>query len=156
MLTQLALYLEYMPLGNLDDENASIHFSHGECVAILHQGTSALKYLHGGRNLIVHRDIKLENILVKHRDPDCNPNGLCIKLSDFGLAKIGDSLKTGCGSETYCPPEICAGHPRQRYTKAVDIWSLGVVILRFAYALPHPGSGIGARWCSQVVEEAHS
>ncbi|KAH8754867.1 hypothetical protein F5883DRAFT_369388, partial [Diaporthe sp. PMI_573] len=79
-----------------------------------------------------------QNILVQHRDPDRKPDGLCIKLSDFGLAKIGNSLKTGCGSETYCPPEVCASHSRQRYTKAVDIWSLGVVILRFAYALPYP------------------
>jgi serine/threonine-protein kinase Chk2 len=145
-----------MSFGNLENQHTSVRFSHGECVAILHQGTSALKYLHGRREAIAHRDIKPENILVKHRDPNCNPDGLCIKLSDFGLAKIGDSLKTGCGSETYCPPEIWASRSRRRYTKAVDIWSLGVVILRFAYALPYPGSGIGTEWCNKVVEEAHS
>lgn len=150
------LYLEYMPFGNLEDQHAGVRFSYAECVAILHQGTSALRYLHGRREPVAHRDIKPENILVKHRDPSCNPNGLCIKLSDFGLAKIGNSLKTDCGSETYCPPEVWASRSGQRYTRAVDIWSLGVVILRFAYALPYPGSGIGTEWCIKIVEEVNS
>jgi serine/threonine-protein kinase Chk2 len=72
------------------------------------------------------------------------------------LAKIGNSLKTGCGLETYCPPEICVSRSRQRYTKAVDIWSLGVVILQFAYALLYPGSRVGIGWCEKLVEEAQS
>ncbi|KAH8746636.1 hypothetical protein F5883DRAFT_721545 [Diaporthe sp. PMI_573] len=135
------LYLEYMAFGNLENEHSKAHFSHEECVTILHQSASALRYLHERSEPVAHRDLKPENILIQHRDRGRNPNSLCIKLSDFGLAKIGNSLKTGCGSETYCPPEICASHSRQRYTKAVDIWSLGVVILRFAYALPYPGSG---------------
>ncbi|KAH8755346.1 kinase-like domain-containing protein [Diaporthe sp. PMI_573] len=150
------LYLEYMAFGNLEDEHSKAHFSHEECVTILHQSTSALRYLHERSEPVAHRDLKPQNILVQHRDPDRNPDGLCIKLSDFGLAKIGNSLKTGCGSETYCPPEVCASRSRQRYTKAVDIWSLGVVILRFAYALPYPGSGIGMGWCEKIVEEAKS
>ncbi|KAI0008693.1 kinase-like domain-containing protein [Xylariaceae sp. FL0662B] len=150
------MYLEYMPFGNLEYQHSSDRFSHGECVAILHQGTSALKYLHGQREPIAHRDIKPENILVKYRDPGRNPDDLCIKLSDFGLAKIGDSLQTDCGSETYCPPEIWLSRLQQTYTKAVDIWSLGVVILRFAYALPPPGSGKRMRWCHKVVEEVNS
>lgn len=150
------LYLEYMPFGNLEDQHARVRFSYRECIAILHQGTSALKYLHGQREPVAHRDIKPENILVKHRDSDFDPDGLCIKLSDFGLAKIGNSLKTDCGSETYCPPEVWASHSRQRYTRAVDIWSLGVVILRFAYALPYPGSRIGTEWCIKIIEEVNS
>ncbi|KAI1733525.1 hypothetical protein F4680DRAFT_441365 [Xylaria scruposa] len=75
-----------------------------------------------------------------------------VKLSDFGFAEIGDSLRTNCGSETYCPPEV---HSQQTYTKAMDIWSLGVVILRFAYSLPYPGYRIGLPWCNKVVEEVN-
>jgi serine/threonine-protein kinase Chk2 len=103
---------------------------------------------------VAHRDLKPENILVQHRDPDRSPHALCIKLSDFGLAKASDSLKTGCGTETYCPPEVQLGK-YSRHTKAVDIWSLGVVILRFAYGLPYPGSGIGTDWCRNIVQEAN-
>lgn len=139
-----------MALGNLENQHSKAHFSHEECMTILCQSTSALKYLHDRSDPVAHRDLKPENILVQHRDPD----GLYIKLSDFGFAKKGDSLKTHCGTVTYCPPEVCANPSKRRYTKAVDIWSLGVVILRFAYALPYPGSGMGMGWCEKLVEEA--
>ncbi|KAH8747276.1 kinase-like domain-containing protein [Diaporthe sp. PMI_573] len=147
------LALEYMPFGNLEDEHRRARFLHEECWAILHQSLSALAYLHGLPQPVIHRDIKPENILVKYRDT--NPDYLHVKLSDFGLSKVG-SLKTFCGSQTYCPPEIQDDDVPQAYTKAVDIWSLGVVILRFAYSLPHPGSGFGKRWCRKIVEEASS
>lgn len=142
-----------MPLGNLEDEHGNSPFSYEECTSILFQSASALKYLHERREPVAHRDLKPQNILVQYRAPD-GSGGLCIKLSDFGLAKIGDSLKTGCGSETYCPPEIFERGSSQRYTRAVDIWSLGVVILRFAYGLPHPGSGVGMSWCERIANEA--
>ena len=103
----------------------------------------------------MHRDIKPENILVKYRAPDCNADYLHIKLSDFGFSKIpGQSgLKTGCGTHSYRPPEI--RDDDSRYTKAVDIWSLGVVILRLAHDLPDPGYGEGMEWCKKIVEEAN-
>lgn len=152
MEPQPALYLEYMPFGNLEDEHNRAHFSPEECLVILRQSLLALTYLHGLPQPVAHRDLKPENILVKHRDPGGNPDHLHVKLSDFGLSKAG-SLKTFCGSRTYCPPEVRdSGTP---YTKAVDVWSLGVVILRFAYSLPHPGHGIGMGWCQKVVEEVN-
>jgi serine/threonine protein kinase len=141
-----------MPLGNLEDEHDRAHFSPEECLVILHQSLLALTYLHGLPRPVVHRDIKLENILVKHRDPGRNPRHLYIKLLDFGLSKTG-SLKTFCGSKTYLPPEV--GDSGTPYIKAVDIWSLGVVILRFVYSLLRPGKGIGRCWCRKIVEVAN-
>ncbi|KAK3333491.1 kinase-like domain-containing protein [Cercophora scortea] len=139
------LYLEYMPRGNLEDEHRRARFTPDECVAILNQSLSALVYLHGLPQSVAHRDIKPENILVSHRDAHRNPDYLHVKLSGFGLSKTG-SLKTFCGTMTYCPPEIHDDMP-QSYTKAVDIWSLGVVILQLAYRLPDPVFGSGMRWC---------
>jgi len=52
-------------------------------------------------------------------------------LADFGLAKIiGDEsfTTTLCGTPSYVAPEILQPTARRRYTKAVDVWSLGVVL----------------------------
>ncbi|CAA9964611.1 hypothetical protein CFE70_008359 [Pyrenophora teres f. teres 0-1] len=82
----------------------------------------AVKYLHE-RN-IVHRDIKPENILLTDKN-------LSIKLADFGLAKIiGEEsfTTTLCGTPSYVAPEILENSNHRRYTRAVDVWSLGVVL----------------------------
>ncbi|KAF2499311.1 lanosterol 14-alpha-demethylase [Lophium mytilinum] len=81
-----------------------------------------VKYLHE-RN-IVHRDIKPENILLTDRE-------LHVKLADFGLAKIiGEEsfTTTLCGTPSYVAPEILENSSHRRYTRAVDVWSLGVVL----------------------------
>jgi 5'-AMP-activated protein kinase, catalytic alpha subunit len=68
----------------------------------------------------VHRDIKLENLLM---DSDRN-----MKIIDFGLAAIfteGSALKVHCGSPSYAAPEIIG---RRSYSgPPVDVWSLGIV-----------------------------
>jgi serine/threonine-protein kinase Chk2 len=56
---------------------------------------------------------------------------LNIKLGDFGLAKIiGEEsfTTTLCGTPSYVAPEILADNRNRKYTKAVDVWSLGVVL----------------------------
>lgn len=56
---------------------------------------------------------------------------LSVKLADFGLAKIiGEEsfTTTLCGTPSYVAPEILAEGRHRKYTKAVDIWSLGVVL----------------------------
>lgn len=147
-----AIFLEYMKHGNLDDQHRTAPFSHGECLVILQQSLSALSYLHERSQPMAHRDIKPENILVKHRDRSRNPNHLHVQLSDFGLSK-DSTLKTYCGTRAYLPPEV--RRDAGAYTKAVDVWSLGVVLLRFAYGLPHPSTGEGLEWCKAMVREVN-
>jgi len=89
---------------------------------IIIQLLNGLKYLHE-RN-IVHRDIKPENILLADKN-------LHVKLGDFGLAKIvgEDSFTTSlCGTPSYVAPEILRPSKNRRYDRAVDVWSLGVVM----------------------------
>jgi len=70
---------------------------------------------------IIHRDIKLQNILLDH-----NQN---IKLIDFGLSNFmedGVFRSTFCGTPAYASPEILLG---KNYSgPEVDLWSLGVVL----------------------------
>lgn len=77
-----------------------------------------VSYIHSRE--ISHRDIKLENIFV-------DSNGTA-KLGDFGLCHhtAGGLLKTHCGSPLYVAPEIVEAKPYDG--KALDIWSLGVVL----------------------------
>jgi len=78
----------------------------------------ALEYLHSLE--IIHRDLKPENILI-------NSEGH-ISLSDFGFAKElyeNKRAKTFCGTISYMAPEMIKG---TGYTKAVDYWSVGILI----------------------------
>jgi len=71
---------------------------------------------------IIHRDIKLENIMLNFKGDEIIP-----KLTDFGLSRIlqvGEVATEKVGSKVYLAPEIVEG---RTYTKAVDTWSLGVV-----------------------------
>ncbi|KAL4761683.1 CAMK family serine/threonine-protein kinase [Aspergillus foveolatus] len=117
------LVLELAPEGELFNMIISKQkFTEKETRHIFRQLFEGLKYLHDRG--IVHRDIKPENILVAD-------NKLTVKLGDFGLAKIigEDSFTTTlCGTPSYVAPEILQESRRRKYTKAVDIWSLGVVL----------------------------
>ena len=83
----------------------------------------AVKYLHG--KLVIHGDIKLENILL---------NGTKIKLSDFGLARRASNCDfvENCGTVEYAAPELLQTCAECDPFKA-DIWALGVAL----YALIH-------------------
>ncbi|KAH6660088.1 kinase-like domain-containing protein [Truncatella angustata] len=97
-------------------------FNEDEARKLFIQLFQGIKYLHD-RN-IVHRDIKPENILVVDKE-------MHVKLADFGLAKIiGEEsfTTTLCGTPSYVAPEILAEGRHRKYTNAVDIWSLGVVL----------------------------
>ncbi|KAI0781498.1 kinase-like domain-containing protein [Trametes elegans] len=84
---------------------------------------------------LVHRDIKLENILLT-TDPFQQPlpSSSLIKLTDFGLSRFIDpahpQLTTLCGSESYAAPELVMGQPYDG--RETDAWACGVVLYSLA------------------------
>lgn len=140
------LIFEYIPLGTLKDINTQQRITDEEILTLLCQCLDALTSVHA--HDIVHRDIKLENILVQSRDP------FHIKLSDFGLSKATIDLKTFCGTHMYAAPELYDRQDRY-YTKSCDIWSLGVVVFHYAYdsLRDFHVQAAGLMWCRQIIEK---
>ncbi|EPS38189.1 hypothetical protein H072_7902 [Dactylellina haptotyla CBS 200.50] len=96
----------------------------------------AVRYLHTSG--IVHRDIKLENVLInftaeeltKSGDEILNSNQSITTLTDLGLSRRIDFkeplLTTRCGSEDYAAPELLLGQPYDG--RQTDAWALGVLL----------------------------
>lgn len=83
---------------------------------------------------IAHRDIKLQNILMKKHDQALIGN--CILLvTDFGLSRILHHSKSGdikmdetyCGTPKYMAPELLQKKPYNAFM--VDIWALGITLM---------------------------
>jgi len=119
---KLYMVLELLTGGELFDRIvAKGSYSEKEASQLIRDIAGAIKYLHSIG--VVHRDLKPENLLYLNPKPD-SP----IKITDFGLAKLkgtADSMTTACGTPGYVAPEVLKNEP---YDKAVDMWSLGVIL----------------------------
>lgn len=79
----------------------------------------ALDYCH--KNNVVHRDLKIENIMINQKGD--------IKIIDFGLSNLylpKTLLKTYCGSLYFAAPELLSAKPY--VGPEVDVWSFGIVL----------------------------
>ena len=116
----------------LEDERKRQIMDEARLEMVYSQLREALLYLHGEG--VVHRDVKLENVLVAADGS--------LRLSDFGISRILDdrlrdadavtTTMTGesapvMGSAAYFAPEVRAG---EAATPASDIWALGVLVFR--------------------------
>ncbi|XP_034022454.1 NUAK family SNF1-like kinase 2 [Thalassophryne amazonica] len=129
---KIVIVMEYASQGDLYDYICDrSNISEREARHFFRQIVSAVHYCH--QNGIVHRDLKLENILL-----DGNGN---VKIADFGLSNLyrGDEyLQTFCGSPLYASPEIVNGKPY--HGPEVDIWSLGVLLYTMVHGnMPFDG-----------------
>ncbi|KAM5148865.1 caM kinase-like vesicle-associated protein [Mantella aurantiaca] len=95
------------------------YYSEKDTSNVIRQVLEAVAYLHS--LCIVHRNLKLENLLYYNRLKNSK-----IVISDFHLAKVETSLiKEPCGTPEYLAPEVVA---RQRYGRPVDCWAIGVIM----------------------------
>lgn len=115
---------EYAPFGDLAGVVKAGGVSEESCKKIAQQLSSSLEFLHSKQ--LVHRDIKLENILVFTADLSR------IKLCDFGETRKEGLLvnKVKCTWHPFLPPEVCEVVKNERFTckTAADVWQTGIVL----------------------------
>lgn len=123
---ELCILMEYLDtdLGKFFHENRDNSKAMNENFLknISYQILSGLNYLH--ENNIIHRDIKLENILY-------DPRNNIVKIGDFGLSRQFDydlsTQYTDVGTYPYKPPELLLG--LTHYSTSFDIWSTGCILV---------------------------
>ncbi|PIO65687.1 kinase domain protein [Teladorsagia circumcincta] len=121
----LFVVFEMAPKGELFDQlNSTVTVSEKKARRLMRQLFDGVAYMHS-RN-IVHRDLKLENILCIDDER--------IVISDFGFAtrlKENETLRELCGTPGYLSPEILKCQMYEDapgYSYPVDEWALGVIM----------------------------
>ncbi|EAR97822.2 kinase domain protein (macronuclear) [Tetrahymena thermophila SB210] len=118
------LVMEYLSGGTLRDKFINKEeLTEYQISQVMQKLFYAINYLHT-RN-IVHRDLKLENVVYTSTDENAE-----IKIIDFGLSKklnVRSSRKrhTKVGSAYYMAPEVLL---HEKYERECDMWSLGVMM----------------------------
>ena len=93
---------------------------------------------------IIHRNIKLDNIVVKYNEEkkDTNINYI-VKLTDYGISKqlINTISKTCVGTALTMAPEIFEGKGEKDYDYKCDLWSIGIIIYQLFFKdYPYKGN----------------
>ncbi|KAH9915026.1 Pkinase-domain-containing protein [Epithele typhae] len=120
------LVLEWVAGGDLLSTSSSTRtdsVTEAESQYLTYQMCDALAYVHDMG--ICHRDLKPENVLLTLDNPPI------VKVADFGLAKVIDSmtmLRTMCGTPAYLAPEVVNQSNNEGYDLLVDSWSVGVIV----------------------------
>ncbi|TNV85620.1 hypothetical protein FGO68_gene14086 [Halteria grandinella] len=123
----LYIVIDYQEGGSITEKLMELQKMKEEQTKVLMmQLLLALDFMH--KREIVHRDIKLDNILLNK----VSEGHFDVKIADFGLAaklsSISGVLTEICGSAGYIAPEILRELP---YDEKVDIFSLGSVFFNF-------------------------
>ena len=99
------------------------------------------------KNKIIHRDIKLDNILVKYKDNNNNNDdsniNFIVKLTDYGISKqLKNTINTTLmGTYGTMAPEIL--EEKNDYDNKCDLWSIGIIIYQlFFKEYPYTGGPV--------------
>ena len=126
-------------------------FSDAEVWRIFIDVIQAVEYLHSCTPPIIHRDLKIENVLVtsKHNPNMPNSSTFVFKVCDFGSATQSSvpaglplapaqikQLEAEIDTVTtiqYRAPELCDLYSRRGIDEKIDIWALGIMLYKICY-----------------------
>ncbi|CAG7674144.1 unnamed protein product [Allacma fusca] len=115
---------EYAPYGDLSRFVKKGGLPESQVKLIAKQLCSAIEFIHSVH--LVHRDLKLENVLV------FKPNFSLVKLCDFGYTRLEGTLVTKTNQTwiPFAPPEICQVVHLERYYchSSSDVWQVGIIL----------------------------
>eukprot|EP00741_Cyanophora_paradoxa_P002364 tig00000601_g2290.t1 len=99
------------------------------------QVVQAVRYMH--EQGVVHRDLKLDNVMT---DPEARGS---VKLIDFGFSRsVESALASHVGTRPYMAPEVMSVPLTGYDGRAIDVWSLGVILfLMLAGGYPFDSAG---------------
>ena len=113
---------------------SKVDLSEDQACNILEQLLLTLDYMH--KRNIVHRDIKLDNILINKID---DTDHIAVKIADFGLSAFlpedpAQGLNYLCGTPSYMAPEMLA--EGSSYREKADIFSAGSIFFNILTRRP--------------------
>lgn len=146
----IVLVMEWCNGGSLLEKylEQGSHMPEPAAAEITKQMASALSFLHS--KSIVHRDVKLENVVLKNRlDEKSGKMVTTYKLADLGLSinLLAERAVTRAGTTDYMAPEVLRCPTKETpeenkdredlaYGYAADIWSLGVLTFELLNGRP--------------------
>ena len=131
---RLGIVMEYMALGSLEGLMSKKVLSPELKIRYVREICYGMRYLHSEK--IIHRDLKLSNVLVVSDDVGCS--GVICKISDFGTSRDVDMKSTlsmsqsmtmtnNIGTPLYMAPEILSGVGH--YSMKADVYSYGILMV---------------------------
>lgn len=117
----LCIITDYCSKGSLADLllDKKVRMPMEKKFKFIQDAASGMHYLHQSNPVILHRDLKSDNLLV---DKDWN-----VKVADFGLTRFLDEKKqmTQVGTPMWMAPEVIMG---EQYTEKADVYSFGIIM----------------------------
>lgn len=131
-ISAIYLFFEYCKGGNLRNYLKKFPLSENEAFIVIRQITEAMNYCQKDFQ-VIHRDLNPNNILLQEEKEE---RSLCVKVADFGLARVFEgnissskSLTNEIGTLPYRAIEVNEGN----YSSKCDIWSIGIIFYELLF-----------------------
>lgn len=148
---QLNIQMENCPFGTLTDRSSDLFpptappaSREKMAVALITQLATGIREMHA--HGIAHLDLKPDNILLTHSQPDTLAGdvlGYHCKIADFGLAVSTTSPDSYIkeGDRCYCAQELLESRIQMDDLKRCDIFAFGASVYQLVRGAPLPGGG---------------